>query len=116
MVNTEGHENVAPGGDDWFSRMIEPFDPPGDDNPENVLRSNASESQSILEDSEEACRANVGSTPVRPSQQEVDARMITHLPFRSWCPHCVRGKSKGKPHSRAKTGDTDCRDRPHVHA
>ena len=24
--------------------------------------------------------------------------MLTHLPFRSWCPHGARGKSKGKPH------------------
>jgi len=32
--------------------------------------------------------------PKRPSQQEVDQHYLTHLPFRSWCPHCMRGKAK----------------------
>ena len=27
--------------------------------------------------------------------------MVTHLPFRTWCPHCVRGQSHGKQHARA---------------
>ena len=30
---------------------------------------------------------------------------ITHLPFRSWCSHCVAGKCKNKPHMVA--GKTD---------
>ena len=24
--------------------------------------------------------------------------MATHLPFRCWCKHCVKGKAKGLPH------------------
>ena len=28
----------------------------------------------------------------QPSQQEWDDHQITHIPFRKWCPHCVRGK------------------------
>ena len=35
---------------------------------------------------------------MRPSEKEVEQHMLTHLPFRSWCAHCVRGKSKGKAH------------------
>ena len=49
-------------------------------------------------ESDEARTARVSKLPVRPSQSEVNSHMITHLPYRSWCPHCVRGKSKGKPH------------------
>ena len=45
--------------------------------------------------------ARTSKLPIRPSQSEVDSHMITHLPYRSWCPHCVRGKSKGKPHHKA---------------
>ena len=52
-------------------------------------------------ESDEARRARVSKMPVRPSQSEVDNHMTTHLPYRSWCPHCVRGKSKGRPHHRA---------------
>ena len=35
-----------------------------------------------------------------PSQQEVDAHELTHLPFRSWCSHCMRGRGKDMPHRR----------------
>ena len=47
---------------------------------------------------EEARVAKSVNVPVKPSQQEVNEHMLTHLPFRSWCMHCVKGKSKGKPH------------------
>ena len=43
---------------------------------------------------EEAINARVAVIPKRPPQEEVDAHMLTHMPLRSWCPHCVRGKSK----------------------
>ena len=49
-------------------------------------------------ESDEARTARVSKLPIRPSQSEVSSHMTTHLPYRSWCPHCVRGKSKGKPH------------------
>jgi hypothetical protein len=31
---------------------------------------------------------------VKPSQQECDDHMRTHIPYRKWCDHCVRGKRK----------------------
>ena len=34
----------------------------------------------------------------KPSQEEVDRHMATHLPFRSWCEFCVRGKAKNAVH------------------
>ena len=43
--------------------------------------------------------------PNVPSRQEVLEHWITHLPFRSWCSHCVAGKCKNKPHMVA--GKTD---------
>ena len=30
-------------------------------------------------------------SPVKPTQEEVDNHYLIHLPFRSWCQHCVRG-------------------------
>ena len=37
---------------------------------------------------------------VRPSKEEVELHNLTHLPYRSWCPHCVRGKAKRRHHRR----------------
>ena len=47
---------------------------------------------------DEAKVPNADKLPARPSQEEVDQHMLTHLPFRSWCPHCVRGKAKRRAH------------------
>ena len=30
----------------------------------------------------------------RPSKEEVELHNKTHLPYRSWCPHCVRGQAR----------------------
>ncbi len=38
------------------------------------------------------------NVPTAPSQQEIEDHNVNHLPFRSWCKHCVRGKSKAHPH------------------
>ena len=35
---------------------------------------------------------------IKPSQKEVDEHERTHLPFRSWCAHCVKGKGQSHPH------------------
>ena len=37
---------------------------------------------------------------VKPSKKEVDDHERTHLPFRSWCKHCVFGKAQSHPHYR----------------
>jgi len=36
--------------------------------------------------------------PVKPSEDEVREHSLTHLPYRSWCRHCVRGRCKSNPH------------------
>ena len=53
----------------------------------------------------EAVKARLVKAPIRPSDVEVEEHMLTHLPFRAWCKHCVRGKSKGKRHSVAQRQD-----------
>ena len=32
--------------------------------------------------------------PIRPSAGEVCEHNLTHLPYRSWCEHCVKGRGK----------------------
>ena len=36
--------------------------------------------------------------PKMPSKEEVEKHNMSHLPFRSWCRHCVRGKGKELAH------------------
>ncbi len=47
---------------------------------------------------EEATRAKPVTNPSNPTQQEINDHKITHLPYRSWCPHCVRGKAREDGH------------------
>ncbi len=36
--------------------------------------------------------------PKEPSKEEREEHEKTHLPFRSWCRHCIRGRGKQLPH------------------
>ena len=55
------------------------------------------------------------SSPLKPSAQEVDERNVTHLPYRSWCNHCVRGRGRALAHHRVREdADDKARGRPRV--
>ena len=49
------------------------------------------------------------SAPVLPSEAEVEAHNVSHLPFRSWCSACVRGRALSLGHRRvdAKTKEAE---------
>ena len=49
--------------------------------------------------------------PKKPSDEEVQEHMMTHLPYRNWCRHCVRGRGKELPHTKNK----DEAELPEVH-
>ena len=40
--------------------------------------------------------------PREPSEEERRERNLTHLPFRSWRPHCVRGRGREADHKKLK--------------
>ena len=48
-------------------------------------------------DTEEAKRPKVRRCPMEPTKQERLEHEVTHLPYRSWCAHCIRGKAKEDP-------------------
>ena len=48
--------------------------------------------------SEEAQRPKHRALPANVSKEEFDAHQLTHLPFRSWCDHCVKGKAVDDAH------------------
>ena len=58
------------------------------------------------EDPEQQCgqrRLRTMLDPMLPSQSEVQQRCLTHMPYRNWCLHCVRGTGKEMDH-RSKRG------------
>ena len=38
--------------------------------------------------------------PNVPSKEEYDRHQLTHIPYRSWCPHCIRGRGKNAAHKK----------------
>ena len=40
--------------------------------------------------------------PRLPSEAEVLEHYLTHVPYRNWCPHCVRGRGKEMCHTRCE--------------
>ena len=56
-----------------------------------------------MSESPEAREARVLPSPVRPSAEAIETHKATHLPYRSWCPVCVKAKGKEDAHRRKKT-------------
>ena len=60
----------------------------------------------VEEIGEEARRATPIYVPRGPSDAEQRAHEIHHMPYRSCCEYCVRGRGKGSPHlSRYEQGN-----------
>ena len=38
--------------------------------------------------------------PLLPSKAEISEHQLSHLPYRSWCPHCVKGRAREMGHQR----------------
>ena len=43
----------------------------------------------------------------KPTQEMIAANEVSHLPFRSWCRHCVRGRVKSFQHRRVQHDQDD---------
>ena len=55
-------------------------------------------------------------TPAKPSAEEVRQHCISHIPYRSWCKHCVRGRGRTAMHQRRPDdAEAQSRRRPTVH-
>ena len=74
--------------------------------PHNTIDENQEMSEGVMfedgggqdDDAEEGQKARFISKPCMPSKKEVDQHNVSHVPYRNWCPHCVKGKRKGKAH------------------
>ena len=45
--------------------------------------------------------------PRVPTQKEREEHNATHLPYQSWCEHCVAGRGVSSPHKSTKDGSED---------
>ena len=57
------------------------------------------------DEEEEAQEPVTRKAPKGPTKEERERHEATHLPFREWCPHCVRGRARNRPHKKAKEAD-----------
>ena len=58
------------------------------------------------EKSKEAHEVNSKRSPCKPNSTEVAKHYKTHLPYRSWCPVCVRAKGRRMPIPAGRKGKT----------
>ena len=59
-------------------------------------------------------RARPLPQPGLPSRQEVQEHELTHIPYRSWCVHCVRGAGRSDAHRRRTRQDEEEREQQHI--
>ena len=89
---------------DW----LQPFD-------ENMV--GVEENEDIQDDDQEregvvaqGERARLLHQPRLPSRWEVQEHELTHIPYRSWCVHCVRGAERSDAHRRRARQDEEERE------
>ena len=95
-----------------YDRTWEPFDPE-EESSERLIK----EEELTREHRESHERVNVKTIkcPAAPTKEEIEEHMLTHVPFRSWCPHCTAGQSGRKGHFKGSR-KVDERDQvPSVH-
>ena len=52
----------------------------------------------IMERNDEAKKNRGINCGIKPTAKEIEEHERTHMPFRSWCKHCVRGQAQSTPH------------------
>ena len=107
--------SVRPIGDllDIRDSVLKPFDQDKEEN-ENRQGDNSGEGgeddgETMSLEEEEGIKVKLGKMEKAPTKEEVMAHRVNHIPFRSWCEHCVKGKANGNPHSRKNEIDGESR-------
>ena len=56
---------------------------------------------------EEAQEPVTRRAPKGPTKEEKEKHEATHLPFREWCQHCIRGRGRNKPRKKKMEEDEE---------
>ena len=59
----------------------------------------AAEEDEITTEETEVLPQQTVRTPFQPTASQLAKHRIDHLPYREWCPECVEGFGREKPHS-----------------
>ena len=54
---------------------------------------------------DEVRKPKPATRPYTPTRTEIYEHEVTHLPYRSWCRHCVHGRGVSSPHVKAEKKD-----------
>ena len=60
----------------------------------------------------EGVSPRVANQPGQPTAKDRREHEVCHVPYRSWCKHCVQGRGRRRPHSRIGSGRDE--DLPHA--
>ena len=82
------------------------------DRNEGDEQDDAQEEEEIDAEAAEDAPVKIARDPGDPTPAERWRHNATHIPYRSWCPVCVKGKGKEESHRRQKFGDESCK--PHL--
>ena len=92
---------------------VRPLLAPVDDESAPLEDGEGGEDESMQEGAEEGRRPTFRKSENQPSSKEVQEHMKTHIHYRSWCAHCVRGRVRNDPH-RSAGGRRGPTDHPHL--
>ena len=63
------------------------------------------------DEEEEGRKAKTTSRPIGPTRAEREEHEATHIPYRSWCRHCVRGRGRNSHHRKGEQAEGEQQDR-----
>ena len=68
----------------------------------------------VVKDEEEAEVPKIRRKPKGLSKRERKEHEATHLPFRDWCRHCVRGRGRNNPHRSSSSKEDNSTQRIYI--
>ena len=71
----------------------------GDMDPEELCRPCG---EDVIMEPAESAPVRIAKNPGDPTEEEFEDHCVTHLPFRRWCPICVKAKGKEDSHRKAE--------------
>ena len=72
-----------------------------DGNEADGIENGENENEDRAED-DELRKPHPAARPYTPTKTEVYEHEVTHLPYRTWCKHCVKGRGVSTPHRKGK--------------
>ena len=90
------HDSCAAGPEDEESGVMK------EDEEEDMECSPCRAGGEDLEAEEEGAFHRKVPDPGQPSKADREQHELTHIPFRSWCVHCVRGRGQSDHHAHRK--------------